>query len=819
MINLLENKPIFIKEVDWSTLNYGISIPVIHHDEILDFFSVKLQKGRTHRIKITIEDSIYDALLINQNAQGKRNILQIRYSPGSNMVRKLRELFHYSFGLLKEQKDNGFDLKSDEDVYCLNKEYINIYKTRREGTLLFECTKYCKQSNKNTYCNEIQSECADKKEFNLNELHIGQTELGNEMQHCYISNKEAFISWMKDQGYCESIIESNIKNINEIVLYARKTNKFNTNIFDLHTHGEFNKAYGIIFSDRAFKNKYKDKYRDYSIAMNKYLRYLKNGKQNKIVEGYSFEEEVDYSTTDENTYNGMCSEESKEEQEKDRRFDFEIASNENADFNDSKNEPNQENNMIITILDNYFKNGIKLESYINIKKFMMELTKVYPDYKLPDDIEVLKDKIRSVAIQCLDDLYMTQNTIVNDKELINEITRTITDTFEAGRKLICIDNVFEIFKERLLDSNIYNGEILENVIKYYLKDGYIYRNGTIMSETGADLNLDNEVLEVLYGCNEPTEKNKIFEMLNHISKETIEQILDSDNRSIYVQKNIYWHIDRFEVTEEDKLLLDDIIRYEIKDGFISIKKLLCILNDKADDFIQKNNIINHVCLHDILKYYFEGVFGFKYTFIGKKEEDMSGPLAVQNFLKEKDAFLLSELSEFVEENDLPKQYAILVDESKKTFLRINEQEFIKKDNFNIKTEDLKNIEEVINKYITNGFCVVSKIDSFSILPSLEYRWNSFLLESIIENYFSCYKLIKFSRSVTKPISVIVDITAGFNSPEDVLTEALAEYDKCCPLKNQEEALQYLFDNGYIAQKRYKGIEVLYLAAKQKNSKR
>ena len=778
-----------------------------------------------------------------------------------------------------------------------------------------------------------------------------------------ISNEETFIIWSKKQGASESATRLAINDITEISNYALKTNKSKRSIFDVLTANQFNKMYNILFSDKVFKNKNKERHNAYFLAMNKYSKFLKqsksdvstniSAKETNIISNKRPEENITVAVTqnleqpftiapddsvlsrpnitpvnnmvnfnDKNeTYaytkpysleikeqvfsvnnwtqllNSLCNYLLKyapgvlEKYETSNSLDRLCFSWNKDDLRDAKrlmnglyletnlsakdivkhsrlfclacglnlndviikysagtdssNVKESDNNhggscfssrklrtadeyitnaeidtsheqlLISTVLDNSFKNGIKLSSIINIKKFMMEFLNAYPDHELSDDVDILKEKIRCVTIQCSNDLYMTPNAIAKDIALIKDILSFTIDTLKSGKMVIYVENIYNRFKNRLLDTNIYSKDILESLIKHYLKDDVIYSKSAILSEYGAKLNIDDEVLEILSGSDIPLNKKEIFDVLPHLTQSIIEQILKSDKRSIYIQRNIYWHIDKFEVTEEDKFLLDDIIRCEIKDGFISLKKLLDVLNTQASDFIQKNNIVNHVCLRDVLKYYFGDDFGFQYTFIGRKNEEMSGVVATRNFLADKEKFKLSELFDFIDENDLPNHYELFIEEANKEFIRINEQEFIRRIDFAISDLDIKNIEEVIQKYLTNGYVAINKIDSFAIFPSIVFQWNSFLLESIIENYCYGYEVIDCSRSVTKSIGVIVSKMAGFKNFNEILIDVIAEHDKYHPFQSSKDALEYLYDNAYIAQKRYNNFEVIFSLAKQK----
>lgn len=471
------------------------------------------------------------------------------------------------------------------------------------------------------------------------------------------------------------------------------------------------------------------------------------------------------------------------------------------------------------ILDEFFQSGIKVSSNIQLKKFLIHFSSVYPDISLSNELDEIKSIIAKVTIDCSESLYITPNNITDEPQIIFDIIDFIISTFKSGKKIIYLENIYNHYKERIIDTNIYNKDILMCLIKHFLKDDVVYKSNAILVDNDVNLNINDEVLEVLYSSDVPLSKQEVYTSLSNILPNKIEQILKSDKRSVYIARNIYWHIDKFEVTDDDKIMLEDIIRFEIQDGFISVKKLLDVLNSNMTDFVQKNNITNHVTLRDILKYYFADKFGFQYTFIGKYGEEMSGIIATKKHFSHRDSFTLDELIQFVEDSDLPHHFELFIGELCSVFVRINEQNFIRKDAFSFDTQLLANIRETIENHLMNGFIAFSQIKNFSIFPYIYYSWNLFLLESIITNFCPEYEIVRFSRSVTKCTGIIVDKRKGAMSFDDILIEVLAARDKAIYIANSTDALNYLFKNEYIAQRRYKNIDFVLSAAKKKTNKR
>jgi 5-methylcytosine-specific restriction enzyme A len=133
------------KEIDWSALNQGFSIPVTFQSMFKDKVKELCKKGTRVDIKLVVEGNIYDAKLVNQafdesKYAGHPDVVQIRYSPSSELSKKLQTMFSHSYNLLEEQRNSpGHRKKSVVRIPQEEREYLAIYTTEFSNIFYAEC--------------------------------------------------------------------------------------------------------------------------------------------------------------------------------------------------------------------------------------------------------------------------------------------------------------------------------------------------------------------------------------------------------------------------------------------------------------------------------------------------------------------------------------------------------------------------------------------------------------------------------------------------------------------------------------------------------
>ncbi len=137
---------IFHKQIDQSVLKAGFTIPVTHHELLQNSLKVHLKHGEAVSIELELDGLVFQAVLTNLNFDRKKypnrkDIIQVRYSQGSDIAIYLRNKFSYTVKKVEDQlalrKGRVSDIAEDE------KEYIAVYTMEGRKGLSLECV--CKE--------------------------------------------------------------------------------------------------------------------------------------------------------------------------------------------------------------------------------------------------------------------------------------------------------------------------------------------------------------------------------------------------------------------------------------------------------------------------------------------------------------------------------------------------------------------------------------------------------------------------------------------------------------------------------------------------
>jgi 5-methylcytosine-specific restriction enzyme A len=126
-------------------LHQGVSIPVIIQVVFQTTINKFLPRGQSKDIYLVLEGKTYKARLVNQKFDerkypNRKDILQIRYHPQSEIAERLRSIFAVSYRYILEQRNSLPEnqrkfIKVPEE----QKEYLAIYTTDYPDTYLLEC--------------------------------------------------------------------------------------------------------------------------------------------------------------------------------------------------------------------------------------------------------------------------------------------------------------------------------------------------------------------------------------------------------------------------------------------------------------------------------------------------------------------------------------------------------------------------------------------------------------------------------------------------------------------------------------------------------
>lgn len=170
----LENY-VYKKEIDWSTLMEGFTLPLDNQVIFLRNMENFLQRGQSKIIHFFMNGKTYDAKIVNMNnsvEKRRKDAYQIRYSRNGELSQALQQYFFKSMSYIKmiresrDPKDRSY-VKMPDGL----KEYLAIYTTEYEDTFLLEpiaqddfqvMKKAIQGMRERTVENEIEYEMEDK---------------------------------------------------------------------------------------------------------------------------------------------------------------------------------------------------------------------------------------------------------------------------------------------------------------------------------------------------------------------------------------------------------------------------------------------------------------------------------------------------------------------------------------------------------------------------------------------------------------------------------------------------------------------------------
>ena len=131
---------IYKKDVDWSVLKEGFSIPVSTQVVFKERMNNYLKRGEKRALNVIMDEQAYQVKLTNQAFDERKypnhiDILQIRYSSQSPFAKKLREIFKSSVHYLQSKKINSNRIIRVPEE---KREYLILYTSPLENTFFFE---------------------------------------------------------------------------------------------------------------------------------------------------------------------------------------------------------------------------------------------------------------------------------------------------------------------------------------------------------------------------------------------------------------------------------------------------------------------------------------------------------------------------------------------------------------------------------------------------------------------------------------------------------------------------------------------------------
>lgn len=139
----IEDSYVYQKEVDWSLLTEGLTLPIKEQVVFGQIMGRYLEKGEAKPIRLILGGKTYNATIRNVKFQEKWNhksdILQIRYAKNGDLARALQVVFSKSYNYLNGARQSRE--KGDRRIIRLPddaKDFLAIYTTEFDDTYVLD---------------------------------------------------------------------------------------------------------------------------------------------------------------------------------------------------------------------------------------------------------------------------------------------------------------------------------------------------------------------------------------------------------------------------------------------------------------------------------------------------------------------------------------------------------------------------------------------------------------------------------------------------------------------------------------------------------
>ena len=471
----------------------------------------------------------------------------------------------------------------------------------------------------------------------------------------------------------------------------------------------------------------------------------------------------------------------------------------------------QENDPVLIrykeLLDKYFQKGFRMESSLDMKKLRRFYQEQY-GAELSDEDDLVCQGISSVTILHDGKAYLPDSMLSQEKK--EKLLQYIEDRFSSGCDAIYYGALFTEFEEAFQGERIYTPEMLKTYLSYINKGNYVIQRSYLAKDYTVQMNPEDDIREYLKEAAGPVEVERLAAELSYIPEQKIKFALSTNNDFIWNATGEYFYEDCVHFSNSELEWISQFILDGIEErDFVTGNELVEAVEAHFPDIREMYQWITPVGMRNVIGYKLNDRFSFNGNIISKYGEDLSMAEVYAKYCRKHSRFTLDELNVLKQELGS----TIYFDEIYANSLRISQNEFVSQD---MAQFDVEATDEAIGRICTGQYMSLQEIRDFGTFPYAGYPWNEYLLEHFVANYSQKFMLLHIGFSANVCAGAIVKQASSFKDFNDLLVDILANSNI---VLDEDSALEYLRQQGYIARRRYSDIGRIVTEAKVVRSKK
>lgn len=400
----------------------------------------------------------------------------------------------------------------------------------------------------------------------------------------------------------------------------------------------------------------------------------------------------------------------------------------------------------------FFSFDIKLDSDENnedMRKLRHIIAKHYHGAYLPPNNRALTAGITrdpSKLILCGRGRYCPIEKVIYSISLFEELHRFIISSPQTS---FYYSELFSHFQGRFLaETNIDNPNFLHGMLKYLYPNEFAYERDLLIKIGELREDIDDRLSHLLLNKGRAMTKAEIKQSIPGINDFVITFSATRLPAVIQWDYNEYNHINNIKITQNERTVLYETIKtqLELYNGYSNDALLFHAVKDVCGDLLSRNNITKPQNLFYVVSCFFEESFRFRRPHILSKD------FPIKEITATNIARALLHCETYLNYEEYCRLAAKLGWASgtvssifcnlEKDFIRISENDYVHKDYFSVSKELIESLAALLQELVCkSGYFAISSIFDYELFPKCSYKWNGFLLESLITEYNTGFRII------------------------------------------------------------------------------
>ena len=459
------------------------------------------------------------------------------------------------------------------------------------------------------------------------------------------------------------------------------------------------------------------------------------------------------------------------------------------------------------LLEKFFPKGFRMESSLDMRKLRKFYQEQYTTELSDEDSLVCRD-VGSITILYDGKAYLPDAMLSPEKK--EKLIQYIKNKFSSDCDAIYYGALFSEFEEDFRGERIYTPEMLKTYLSYINQGEFVLQRSYLAKDYTVQMNPEDEIREYLKEAGGPVEVSKLSDDLSYIPEQKIKFALSTNSDFIWNATGEYFFESCIHFSNSELEWISQFIEDGIEDrDFVAGNELVDAVYAHFPDIKEMYQQITPVGMRNVIGYELKDRFSFTGNIISKYGEDLSMAEVYAKYCQKHSRFTLDELNVLKQELGS----TIYFDEIYANSLRTNQNEFVSPD---LAQFDVEATDEAISRFCTGQYMSLQEVRDFGTFPYAGYPWNEYLLEHFVANYSQKFKLLHIGFSANVCAGAIVKQASSFKDFNELLIDILANGNVEL---NEDSALEYLRQQGYIARRRYSEIGRILTEAKVVRSKK